>query len=449
MSAPTDPPPAAPGQGVAAALAALFGVTGLGSAAVAVSLPVLADSLDATPGRAALVVSAYALSLAVGSAVMGRLGDIYGIRRPLVTGLVVMVVAASIGATVDSLPALIAARVVQGLGASAIPALTLAAVHSRFAGAGRDRAMATYSGVGATVNALGPVIGAMIVGPLGWRPVVAIPVASLLVLPVVWSALPSTPEPDARLDLPGAALVGVAASGAILALQFATLGPTVAVAGLIALLIAAPWAVVRSRWRPEGIITAAMVTHPTARRSLFTAVSLSSAWFGMLVAIPTRLADAGWSGVQIGLILVPSAVLGLVASRITSPMLARFGLVRSQLVALTGSTLALCLAAVGAAAVSAPPLVLATLTLMLSFGLGQPAMSGLIADAVPARTRGGALGLMTLFFLAGGSLGAAVVGGLTSQIGTTGSLLVLAVIPALGALSFVGPSRRGLTAPTG
>ena len=50
-------------------------------------------------------------------------------------------------------------------------------------------------------------------------------------------------------------------------------------------------------------------------------------------------------------------------------------------------------------------LVVATLALMLSFGLGQPAMTALVADSVPTRIRGSALGLLTLCFLLGGSLG--------------------------------------------
>ena len=50
----------------------LFGITGLGSAAVAVALPTLADDLEVSTGRAALVVSCYSLALAVGSAVCGR-----------------------------------------------------------------------------------------------------------------------------------------------------------------------------------------------------------------------------------------------------------------------------------------------------------------------------------------------------------------------------------------
>ncbi|MGO4243759.1 MFS transporter, partial [Janibacter sp. RAF20_2_2] len=104
----------------------LFGITGLGSAAVAVALPTLADDLEVSTGRAALVVSCYSLALAVGSAVCGRLGDLLGIRLPLLVGLAIMVTAASAGALVDSLPALVVTRTLQGLGASAAPALTLA-----------------------------------------------------------------------------------------------------------------------------------------------------------------------------------------------------------------------------------------------------------------------------------------------------------------------------------
>ena len=110
-------------DGLATALAVLFGVTGLGSAAVAVVLPVLAADLDLTPGRATLVVSCYSLALAVGSAVYGRLGDILGIRGPLVVGIAIMVTAACAGALTDSLPALVAARALQGLGAAAVQAV--------------------------------------------------------------------------------------------------------------------------------------------------------------------------------------------------------------------------------------------------------------------------------------------------------------------------------------
>lgn len=421
---------------VATGLAVLFGVTGLGSAAVAVALPAIATDLDVTAGRAALVVSCYSLALAVGSAVFGRLGDIFGIRAPLALGLSIMMAAACAGALAGSLPALIAARALQGLGAAAVPALTLAAVQAVFEGDARARAMATYAGVGATVNALGPVIGAMLVEPLGWRPVVAIPLAAVLVMPLLWGDLPTRRHAGATIDAPGAALIAIAATGAVLALQWATLGPVPAVIGLLALVTAAPVAVLRSRRHPDGIVQAGLIGDSGARRSLLTAVSLPSAWFGMLVAIPTALTAHGWSGVQIGLLLLPCAALGIVAPRVNGPALVRFGPARSQLFATLGTALALVLATCGVALVSGPLLVLATLALMLSFGLGQPAMTTLVADSVPVRARGGALGLLTLVFLMGGSLGAATVGGLGAQIGLPGALLTLVVLPLAAAVAF-------------
>lgn len=426
---------------VATGLAILFGVTGLGSAAVAVALPTIVTDLDVTAGRAALVVSCYSLALAVGSAIFGRLGDIFGIRAPLVLGLSLMVAAACAGALAGNLPALIAARTLQGLGAAAVPALTLAAVQAVFEGDARARAMATYAGVGATVNALGPVIGAMLVEPLGWRPVVAIPLAAVLVMPLLWGDLPTRRQAGATIDVPGAALIAVAATGAVLALQWDTLGAVPAAIGLLALATAAPAAVLRSRRHPDGIVQAALIGDPGARRSLLTAVSLPSAWFGMLVAIPTALTAHGWTGVQIGLLLVPCAALGIVAPRVNGPALVRFGPARGQLLATLGTALALVLATGGVALVSGPLLVLATLLLMLSFGLGQPAMTTLVADSVPVRTRGGALGLLTLVFLMGGSLGAATVGGLGARIGLAGALLTLVVLPLAAAAAFA-PSLR-------
>ncbi|GAA8853543.1 MFS transporter [Helicobacter pylori] len=433
---------------MASAIAVLFGVTGMGSAAVAVALPTLADDLELTAGRAALVVSCYSLALAVGSAICGRLGDLLGIRLPLLVGLGIMVAAACAGALVDSLPALIATRTLQGLGASAIPALTLAAVQALFAGDARARALATYAGVGGTVNALGPVIGSALVDPFGWRPVVAIPLVTLALVPVAWRHLPTERQPGATLDPAGVLLVALAATGAVLTLQAATLGPAVAVGGAVLLLVAAPVVVLRSRGTPFGIVPLALVRSDAACRSLITAGSLSSAWFGMLVAVPTSLAARGWTGIQVGLMLLPAAALGVVAPRITGPALLRLGTARAQLVATTGVTAAVLVAAVGTTLAQPAVLVGATLALMLSFGLGQPAMTALVADSVPARTRGSALGLLTLCFLLGGSLGAAAVGGLGDVIGWPRSLLLLALLPALGALSFARPRRPAVPDPT-
>ena len=78
----------------------------------------------------------------------------------------------------------------------------------------------------------------------------------------------------------------------------------------------------------------------------------------------------------------------------------------------------------------------------MSFGLGQPALIALVGDAVHADVRGVALGIATLLFLVGGSVGSAVVAGLGEVIGIPGSLAVLAVLPAVGLLVLVPDLRR-------
>nr|WP_257910841.1 MFS transporter [Janibacter limosus] len=162
----------------------------------------------------------------------------------------------------------------------------------------------------------------------------------------------------------------------------------------------------------------------------------------MLVAVPVVLTESGWSGTGVGMLLLPCAALGVIAPRVTGPALIALGAARSQLIATTGTAAAVALAALGAARVDATMLVVASLILMMSFGLGQPAMTALVADSVPAHTRGGALGLLTLVFLLGGSMGAAAVGGLGEVIGLPRALLVVAVLPATAAPRLPPPPSR-------
>lgn len=68
----------------------------------------------------------------------------------------------------------------------------------------------------------------------------------------------------------------------------------------------------------------------------------------------------------------------------------------------------------------------------VAFGLGQPTLGATVGDAVDSDVRGVALGIATLLFLVGGSVGSAVVAGLGDVIGIPGSLTALAALPLLG-----------------
>ena len=101
------------------------------------------------------------------------------------------------------------------------------------------------------------------------------------------------------------------------------------------------------------------------------------------------------------------------------------------------------LAAAGAGLGSAVVLVGAVVLVTFAFGLGQPALMAAVGGAVPADVRGVALGIATLVFLVGGGVGSAVVGGIGELGGIDVSLLLLALLPVLGALALVPTLHAG------
>jgi MFS family permease len=422
---------------VAALVGLLFGLAGMGSAAVAVTLPAIAADLGLTTGGSAWIISLYALMLAVATAVYGRIADLAGIRLPLTVGVGLMASGALLGAPAPSYPVLLGARLLQGAGAASVPVLGMAIVSAKYDGAVRTAALGRVAGTAAAVTALGPLAGGGLADLVSWRAVVALPALGLLVVPVLWRAVP-TLGTGARLDLLGALLVALTAAGLVLLVQSPSSGVVVAVAGALLLALGVPSVAARVHRRPHGFLPLVVVRNGTVVRSALSASAVPAAWFALLIAVPVVLVSLGWSPLQVGLALVPSAATGLVAPRLAAPVLVRLGAARSLAVSGTVAALALVVAAAGASlgspGAAAPVLVLAVMLVTLAFGLGQPALMAAVGDAVPLEVRGVALGVATLVFLVGGGVGSAVVGGLAEVLGMRTSLLLLTALPVLGAL---------------
>lgn len=433
---------------VAALVGLLFGLAGMGSAAVAVTLPAIAADLDLSTGGVSWVISLYALMLAVATAVYGRVADLAGIRLPLLVGVVLMAGSAVLGALAPSYEVLLAARLLQGSGAAAVPVLGMAIVSARYDGSVRTNALGRVAGTAAAVSALGPLVGGLVEDVLSWRTVVALPALGLLVVPALWRAVPSEGT-GARLDLLGAVLVAATASGLVLLVQSPSSGVVVAVVGAVLLALGVPAATARVRRRPEGFLPLAVVREPVVVRSALAASCVPAAWFALLIAVPAVLAVRGWTPLQVGLALVPSAVTGFLAPRLAGPLLVRLGPTRSLITSGGTAALALLLAAGGASTGSAVLLVGAVVLVTFAFGLGQPALMAAVGGAVPADVRGVALGIATLVFLVGGGVGSAVVGGIGEVLGIDRSLLFLALLPVLGALALVPTLRAERVRPDG
>jgi len=412
-------------------LGMLFGLAGLGSSSAAVALPLMGEDLGVDVGAATWTISLYVLFLAVTTALYGRISDLVGVRLPLLVGVGLMTVGALVAALAPSYDVLLLARMFQGAGAAAVPTLGIAMLSVRYDGEVRGIALGRLAGIAAAVSCLGPLLGGVVEYAFGWRAVMALPILGILVIPFLWRALTGGGS-GANLDLLGAVLVAATSAGLVLLVQSPSTGLWVAGMGVLLLVLGVPAVTLRVRRRPHGFLPLSVIRNPTVVRSAVAAAAVPAAWFALLIAVPAVLVHQGWAAWEVGLLLVPSAVVALLVPRYAGPLLARIGGAGSLAVAGVIASFTLLLAALGVAILSPAILGISVALVTVAFGIGQPALSASVGSAVHLDVRGVALGVATLLFLVGGSIGSAVVGGLGDLIGTAGSLTVLAALPVLG-----------------
>ncbi len=411
-------------------LGLLFGVAGMGSSSAAIAVPLIAADLGVGQGAATWTISLYVLMLAVTTAVYGRVSDLLGTRIPLLIGLGLMAGGALAAALAPSFAALLAARLVQGAGAAAVPTLGVAIINGRYAGGERGLALGRLAAMAAAVSCLGPLFGGLVESALGWRAVLALPILGALVVPFLWRAL-TDERSVARLDVVGALLVAFTAGGFVLLVQSPSTGRTVLFAGLALAFVGVPVTATWVRRHPAGFLPLEVVRNRTVLRNAAAGASVPAGWFALLVAVPTVLIAEGWEPWQVGLLLVPSAAIALFIPRVTGPLMESVGATRSLAYAAVIAAGALVVAALGAWLVWPALLAISVVMVTIAFGIGQPALSAAVADAVEPEVRGVALGVSTLVFLVGGSVGSAVVGGLGQSWGLGASLLLLALLPVV------------------
>lgn len=197
-------PPAAPSRvEFIALMAMLFATIAFSTDAMLPGLPQI--GADLTPDNlnaAQLVVTSFVLGMGLGTLVTGPLSDAFGRKPVILAGAALYIVAAAAAAVAQSLEIFLAARVLQGLGASGPRVVALAIIRDLYSGRGMARIMSFVMMVFTLVPALAPSIGALVIALSGWR---AIFVAFILFALVasLWLAvrLPETHPPEARQPL--------------------------------------------------------------------------------------------------------------------------------------------------------------------------------------------------------------------------------------------------------
>lgn len=370
------------------ALAVLLLCSTLSVMAGAVLAPVvhlIRGELGVSTAAAGLVLTAHAVAIAVVSPVVGGIIDRCGVRRPLAVGLVVYGLGGGAGLVTDSYPALLAGRVVFGVGAAVVFTGTTVALLTLYRGPRRDRVMGWRSTAMSLGGVLWPLAGGA-AGALSWQAPFAI-----YLVGVPLGALALLVLPDGRPST-----------------------TTTTAAGARGLQL----------WRRPAVL---------GHCGLFTVLSLLL--YTLLVLLPVRLAEIGLtSTVVVALVTVASSVTMSVAGLGYARLRARFSyaaLLRATFAAwvlafgLLGTTHHLA-AMVGAASLFG-----------LGAGVAVPALTVLVTDSVPARLRGRITSVTATFTFAGQPLAPLVVGPLVDVTTTRTGFLAAAGLAAAVLLSLL------------
>jgi MFS transporter, DHA2 family, metal-tetracycline-proton antiporter len=388
-----------------------------------VVVPDIQDDFGASRGQTGWVITGYLLVFAVGIPLYGRIADLYSLRLVFSVGLVVLAAGSLVCALAPSLPMLVAGRIVQAVGASAIPALGFAAVAKVMPPGERGAALGLLSSSVGAGAAVGPVAGGAIAGLAGWHVLFYLTlVLSLALAPAARRVLPGAPETDVaptglwgaiqHFDVPGGLSLALAAGFALFGVtegQEVGFDSPLSWGSFVLALAAGVYFVGRIRGVPEPFVSPRLF-----RNRAFLAASGVGFFFmftnlGSLIIAPLMLSEVNHlSAAGIGLVLAPGATIVAVLSPFAGRLSDRFGprlLVRTGLIMILCSTFFISTVAAGAS----PLLVGAGLA---GQGLGFAAITSpnanAAAGALPPSESGVGLGIYQMLFFLGGGFGPAI-----------------------------------------
>ncbi|MFB9903423.1 MFS transporter [Allokutzneria oryzae] len=392
-------------------------------AAINLALPQLAAS-PLRPSRTELVwiVDGYLLAFACLLIPGGALGDRYGRRRVLATGLAVFAAGSAVAGITSDVSTLLAARAVSGTGAAMVLPNTLALIVAVVPRDKRKAAVATWAsatGIGGIVGNLG---GGLLVELTSWRGLfAAVAPLALLALAATLLWTPRTPTSDTPIDLPGTALLvlgfGALLFGIIEAPELGWGSATVVVAFGTAAALLALFVLVELR-RSRPLLDPRVFRSPMLRAGT---TGIAVVFFGMFALFFVNgqylqyVHGFGPMGSGAGVLpMAVAMVAGVKGSARLGRRIGERGLVATGLL-LVGSGLAL----LSLSGTETPYWVYALLLVVTGFGVGlaNPTLSGDVVAALPARQSGVASGLSGTARELGSALGVAVLATVMSGAG--------------------------------
>ncbi|MBM7503793.1 MFS transporter [Agromyces aurantiacus] len=432
-------------------------------------LSVIGADLGADAIGQTWMLTAWLISAAVATPLLGRAGDLVGRRRMYLLALGAVAVGSVLAAFAPNLTVMLVARVLQGLGGAVFP-LGFGLVRDAFTPQRLAGAIGGLSAIMAVGSGLGTVIAGPVAAAIGWRGLFALPLALAIASLAIGAAglARSAARSTGRINV----LAAVLLSGWLVALllplssgnQWGWGSPLVIGLFATSAALMAAWLSVELRSR-SPLVDMRVMRRPAVWTTNTTALLTGAAMFGVWAYLP-RLAetpassgyglgiDASAAGLMMLPMLVTMASVGFVAGPLSRvlPFSAQ----------LTIGAFLSAAASLSIALLHGDILLLAGSAAVLGLGTGLVTSStpNLIVRSVPAdqvgiatgmnaniRTIGGAVGTTVFAAAIGGSVGAA---GLPAESGYVAAFVIGAVLAVVGGLvPFLGrsrPDRRGARA---
>jgi EmrB/QacA subfamily drug resistance transporter len=315
--------------GRAVVLAAVLGsgMTMLDGTVVNVALHTIGEDLDASLAQLQWITNAYLLALSSFILLGGSLGDRFGRRRVFVIGTVWFAIASLICGVAPNAEVLIAARVLQGVGAALLTPGSLAMIQGAFVPGDRAKAIGAWSGLGSIAAAIGPFVGGALVEDADWRWIflINLPLAVVTVV-VAQRAVPETRDPNAHkeIDVVGALLAALALGGLTYALI--EWGSPLAPWALLVMVLAAAGYVVDERrsdhpMLPLGIFANRNFSAANAM-TLLVYAALGAVLFFLVLQLQTV---AGYGALEAGIATLPITICMLFLASKGGELGARIG----------------------------------------------------------------------------------------------------------------------------
>jgi EmrB/QacA subfamily drug resistance transporter len=384
------------------------------SSAVVPALPTIQHDLHTSENGVAWLLTAYLLSASVGTAIIGRLGDMYGKEHLLVWTLVVLSAGTLLAGVSGSLALLIVARTIQGVGGGIFP-LAFGIIRDEFPRervAGSIGLMSALLGIGGGV---GIVAGAAIVEHLSWHWLFWLPLVLIVAAAIcTWRFVPESPvRVPGRINWPAAALMSGGMTFVLIAVSETTTGgwggPKTVGLLVVGAVLCVAWVVVELR-SSQPLIDMTLMRVRAVWTANLAAFLLGAGMYASFVVFPQfaqlpKSTGFGFGASVVGsaLYLLPSTAGMFVVGFAAGPIAARFG---SKAALVAGSIFtAASFGFLAAQHGHVYDMLLSSTLLGVGIGLAFAALGNIVVQAVDDHQTGVASGMNTVMRTVGGALG--------------------------------------------